>query len=246
MAYDAHETPILLYELKEDIDTLKEKTNCQFTDALKSSDTKQTEYFFGKYCGIIDTVKLIESRINLHGKKGGDGMKMDSYEDARREFCRRRETYSKPVSDIVSSQSHYCEGREYEPRKVIMDWGLNFYLGNVVKHISRAGRKGDALEDLQKAAQYLQWEIERLGGKVEVEQTVDWESFCEKVNKARDEAQKRYADNATDLYASGVCDGLGFMADFVTQGAEIPLPKEKPKEEKTVGEVVDEFLRSEM
>lgn len=64
--------------------------------------------------------------------------------------------------DSVFHPSHYCEGRQYEPRKVIEDWELGFYLGNVVKYVSRAGRKGNALNDLKKAQQYLAWEIERL------------------------------------------------------------------------------------
>jgi len=65
-------------------------------------------------------------------------------------------------NDIVSSPEHYIAGRIYEPRKVIMDWGLNFYLGNALKYISRAGRKEDAITDLQKAKQYIDFEIERL------------------------------------------------------------------------------------
>ena len=65
-------------------------------------------------------------------------------------------------NDIVSSPEHYIAGRTYEPRKVIMDWGLNFYLGNALKYISRAGRKEDAITDLQKAKQYIDFEIERL------------------------------------------------------------------------------------
>lgn len=69
------------------------------------------------------------------------------------------------IFDSVHKPSHYTEGREYEPRKVIMDWGLNYYLGNVLKYISRAGRKKDAVEDLKKAKQYLEWEIERMEGK---------------------------------------------------------------------------------
>lgn len=64
--------------------------------------------------------------------------------------------------DVVSHPSHYTEGRKYEPRKVIADWGLNFNLGNAVKYISRAGRKGDKIEDLQKAIQYIEFEIEEL------------------------------------------------------------------------------------
>lgn len=72
---------------------------------------------------------------------------------------------SKSVFDDISNPAHYTGGRKYEPRKVIMDWDLNFYLGNVVKYISRAGRKSDTLDDLKKAAQYLEWEIERLEEK---------------------------------------------------------------------------------
>ena len=64
--------------------------------------------------------------------------------------------------DAVSHPSHYTEGRKYEPRKVIADWGLNFNLGNAVKYISRAGRKRDKIEDLRKAIQYIEFEIEEL------------------------------------------------------------------------------------
>lgn len=64
--------------------------------------------------------------------------------------------------DTISNPAHYTQGRKYEPRKVIEDWKLGFYTGNAVKYISRAGRKGDAVEDMRKAVQYLNWEIERL------------------------------------------------------------------------------------
>lgn len=39
---------------------------------------------------------------------------------------------------------------------------MNFCLGNAMKYIWRAGLKGDAIEDLQKARWYLDREIERL------------------------------------------------------------------------------------
>ena len=39
---------------------------------------------------------------------------------------------------------------------------MNFNLGNAVKYIWRAGLKGDAIEDLEKAAWYLAREIVRL------------------------------------------------------------------------------------
>lgn len=64
---------------------------------------------------------------------------------------------------MINHPKYYCEGRKYEPKDVIMDWQLDFCLGNVVKYIARAGRKGDMLEDLQKAKQYIEFEIEALG-----------------------------------------------------------------------------------
>ncbi len=60
-------------------------------------------------------------------------------------------------ADSVDHPAHYAEGRRFEPIDVIEDWRLGFCLGNAVKYISRAGRKGDALEDLRKA----RWSLER-------------------------------------------------------------------------------------
>ena len=64
-------------------------------------------------------------------------------------------------NDIVKHPSHYCYGK-YEPKDIIRDWGLNFNLGNVIKYVARAGHKNDILEDLLKAKQYLEFEIEAL------------------------------------------------------------------------------------
>lgn len=69
------------------------------------------------------------------------------------------------IFDPVSKPSHYAAGRKYEPKDVIRDWDLNFNLGNAVKYISRAGRKNDLIEDLKKARQYLDFEIEYLEKK---------------------------------------------------------------------------------
>lgn len=67
----------------------------------------------------------------------------------------------------ISHPSHYSEGRKYEPIDVIVDWNLSFSLGNCIKYISRAGRKIDAIEDLEKAKWYLEYEIARLKLKKE-------------------------------------------------------------------------------
>lgn len=69
--------------------------------------------------------------------------------------------------DIIGHPNHYCEGRKFEPKDVIRDWNLNFNLGNAVKYISRNGRKdgNSALQDLKKARQYLDFEIDYLENK---------------------------------------------------------------------------------
>ena len=63
------------------------------------------------------------------------------------------------MSDKVKHPSHYVEGRKFEPKDVIRDWGLNFNLGSAVKYVARAGRKADIVEDLKKAQEFIQFEI---------------------------------------------------------------------------------------
>jgi hypothetical protein len=66
------------------------------------------------------------------------------------------------MSDAVNHPQHYGGAdNPYEAIKVIEAWGLGFCLGNTVKYIARAGKKGAALEDLEKAAWYLARHIER-------------------------------------------------------------------------------------
>jgi len=70
------------------------------------------------------------------------------------------------MEDAVNHPSHYGgENNPYEAIKVIEAWSLDFCLGNTIKYISRAGKKGDALEDLKKAAWYLNRKIQQLEGK---------------------------------------------------------------------------------
>ena len=63
--------------------------------------------------------------------------------------------------DLVHRPAHYCYS-EYEPKDVIRAWGLNFNLGSAVKYIARAGRKDDILQELNKAKQFIEFEIEAI------------------------------------------------------------------------------------
>ena len=72
--------------------------------------------------------------------------------------------------DPISHPAHYTEGRKHEPKDVIRDWGLNFNLGSAVKYLSRAGRKGAMINDLEKAKTFIQFEIEALAEEGEEEE----------------------------------------------------------------------------
>ena len=62
------------------------------------------------------------------------------------------------MSNNVEHPSHYNQGK-YEVIDVINDWKLNFNLGNAIKYIARADYKNNAIEDLEKAIFYLNYEI---------------------------------------------------------------------------------------
>jgi len=74
----------------------------------------------------------------------------------------------KKLGELVDHPDH-CGGKEntYAAIKVIDAWGLGFHLGNVIKYISRAGKKDPKMliQDLKKAAWYLEKYIEKLEEK---------------------------------------------------------------------------------
>ena len=60
------------------------------------------------------------------------------------------------LDDPVEHPSHYTHGI-FEVIDVIEDWGFDkcYYRGNIIKYIARSQYKGNELEDLKKAASYL-------------------------------------------------------------------------------------------
>ena len=67
------------------------------------------------------------------------------------------------IDDVVNHPSHYTSGK-IEVMDFIEDKKLNFARGNVIKYVSRAGKKDKdkELEDLRKSSWYLNREIQRL------------------------------------------------------------------------------------
>lgn len=75
--------------------------------------------------------------------------------------------------DNINHPKHYNFGK-IETYDYIEDQGLNYSMGNVIKYVSRAGKKkapgksldASALEDLKKARWYLDKEIARREAKI--------------------------------------------------------------------------------
>lgn len=82
--------------------------------------------------------------------------------------------------DPVARPRHYCQGGietiDYIRAKMTLDEFVAYCRGNVIKYVSRSGLKGDAAEDLAKAAWYANRAAEELRkvelpSRVRVEQT---------------------------------------------------------------------------
>lgn len=112
--------------------------------------------------------------------------------------------------DPVNKPSHYAEGRQFETIEVIEDWKLSYRLGNCVKYISRAGRKGDRRQDLEKAAWYLQREIEAIDKPSQYQPPADvqYEDVLEYYGQSID-LDEAWPFEETPDYVTGWDDSLG-------------------------------------
>jgi hypothetical protein len=63
--------------------------------------------------------------------------------------------------DVINKPTHYTQHPSGVECITITEH-FNFNLGNAIKYIWRAGLKGNKTQDLEKAAWYIQREIERL------------------------------------------------------------------------------------
>ena len=65
--------------------------------------------------------------------------------------------------EMVNHPDHY-QGNKMEVIDIIEDYDLGFSLGNAVKYILRADKKGNKKQDLEKAIWYLQRELSKFRG----------------------------------------------------------------------------------
>ncbi len=61
--------------------------------------------------------------------------------------------------EVINHPAHY-QGKRFEVIDIIEDYKLGFNLGNALKYILRAAKKGNKLQDLKKALWYIERECE--------------------------------------------------------------------------------------
>jgi len=62
--------------------------------------------------------------------------------------------------EVISWPKHYNTGK-IQVIDFILDQKLGYCLGNAIKYICRCNHKGDKINDLKKAIQYLKFELEK-------------------------------------------------------------------------------------
>jgi hypothetical protein len=65
--------------------------------------------------------------------------------------------------EAVNHPPHY-QANGIEVIDIIENFELNFNLGNTIKYVLRAGKKGNKKEDLEKAVWYLKRELNKFKG----------------------------------------------------------------------------------
>ncbi|ASH35196.1 DUF3310 domain-containing protein [Listeria monocytogenes] len=84
-------------------------------------------------------------------------------DDTKDQYRIVKKEYTTVNKDEISQPSHYTTGG-IEPIKFIQSHNMNFEKGNVIKYVTRAGKKEGQKEvkDLKKARQYLDFLITKL------------------------------------------------------------------------------------
>ena len=91
-----------------------------------------------------------------------------------------------------------------------------FLIGNIIKYVIRAGKKDDAIKDLEKAKDYIDFYIElfKVEAKdygnipitLQVDNDIDWDKFKEDISKALEEA-----NNSSSLIMEKPTDDIHIM-----------------------------------
>lgn len=133
----------------------------------KPEKAEPVKFDYPSYAG-INITRTQDGGVRLTGPNGNT-MRLGSWDlhALRRYFLEEEsgDSLSESGSDPVNHPDHYTQfsnGAEV----IDITENLNFNVGNAVKYLARAGRKTeDPVEDLRKAAWYVNRELDRLGRK---------------------------------------------------------------------------------
>ena len=109
---------------------------------------------------IIKAVTEVKQALDVIEKKPTKLIIQPQHKDTAMKLLAELDAAEKKL-DLVNKPPHYTDGG-VDTLKFIEAKDLNYRLGNVVKYISRAGKKigSDPVQDLEKARFYLEREIE--------------------------------------------------------------------------------------
>jgi Protein of unknwon function (DUF3310) len=109
---------------------------------------------------IIKAVTEVKQALDVIEKKPTKLIVQPKHKDTAMKLLAELDAAEKKL-DLVNKPPHYTDGG-VDTLKFIEAKDLNYRLGNVVKYISRAGKKvgSDPVQDLEKARFYLEREIE--------------------------------------------------------------------------------------
>lgn len=106
-----------------------------------------------------------------------------------------------------------------QPKDVIRAWGLNFNLGSAVKYISRAGHKDDIVQDLKKAQEFIQFEIDAIeGARAERKDKTD-----EEIAEIVDKTIKDIISGMAGVELEEIKEGNGYTEVHITGNNVNPL-----------------------
>ena len=97
------------------------------------------------------------------------------------------------MKETINHPDHY-KGNRFEAIDIIEDYELNFNLGSTLKYVLRAGKKNDAIEDLQKAEWFIKRELDRLVTQ-QLNEPIESEDDLTLISKLK---QSQYADSLRD------------------------------------------------
>lgn len=106
--------------------------------------------------------------------------------------------------DMVNSPKHYSPG-EHEVYKCLASWGLEdeAFAWNAAKYLARYKKKGDPVENLEKAIWYINKLIDKIKAKQALEKNLEARARANTPDPRAPLCTNGYCDTCSDQYVKG-------------------------------------------